>query len=427
MAKLYHRNVAKLLAVLIFGFWFWLGKDNYFHWDEWGFFTNFNKGYWYTVLSWGSEHFIPLNVLHHFLLFKVFGLNYLPFQNSVTFFHTLNSYLLYKISMAKTNSQIISLCMMALYGFTSIFVENIVWSLGVSVILASTLFFCAYYFFLHKRFWPSFLALILSPLQHGITILAPLAFPRKIYWLVALANVVIILIVKQHNAVANFQFTTKYLLVDIPAFILAGVSVGTISREIFPTLYFYDSLSYPAHELRPILLPILFIGIVFIGLKLVKENWQLFCHYLPFIFITYVAIAPARAVGGLAAAVITRYPTPALFFVLLLTADLLKKYDVNKNLILAVTTLLVFAHVVANINFENNHWRPIVDRDRQFIEESKNLFKNNEIIDNNVSVKGIYPPLKLSDFWFLYPSNHKLAFKEGSGARLQSDYSQKAD
>lgn len=419
--------MAKFLAVLIFGFWFWLAKDNYFHWDEWGFLTSFRGGYWHTVLSWGNEHFIPLNVFHHFLLFIFFGLNYLPFQISVSFFHALNSYLLYKIFLKKTGSQTISLCMLALYGFTSIFVENVAWSLGVSVVLASTLFFAAYNLFLDKKIWLSFFALFLSPLQHGITILAPLAFPRKIYWLVALVNVVIIFVFKQQNAVTNLQFTAKYLLIDIPAFILAGVSVGTIGREIFPTLYFYDSLSYPAHELRPILLPILLAGMIFVAFKVFRANWRLFAHYLPFIFITYIAIAPARATGGLAAAVITRYPTPVLFFVLLLAAELLVKYKINKHLVITLTALLTVAHVVANINFENNHWRPVVNRDRKFIEETRELFVKNQVIDDSVSIAGIYPPLKLSDFWFLYPLNHQLSFRDGVGARLTTDYSKKVD
>ncbi len=126
------------LLIAISLFWLFLAKDNYFHWDEWVFFMNFNNSPLLVFTSSYGEHFIPLNFLNHYLLFKIFGLDYLPYQIMPILFHVLNCFLLYKITLKETGNKMLAILALVLFGVSNVYNEDLIWSQGISNVASAT-------------------------------------------------------------------------------------------------------------------------------------------------------------------------------------------------------------------------------------------------------------------------------------------------
>src|SRR6185295_1366600 len=86
-----------------------------------------------------GEHFLPLNLLNHYLLFKLFGLNYIPFQISTLLFHVATVFVLYKIIVEETNNKHVDLFSTIIFGISAVYIEDVLWSQGISSV-ASALF-----------------------------------------------------------------------------------------------------------------------------------------------------------------------------------------------------------------------------------------------------------------------------------------------
>ena len=226
-------EIVYVIAFLIFLFWFLLAKDNYFHWDEWEYLLNF-KDLPYYIFHQTHEQFAFIQILHHFILFKLFGLTYWPFQLSENIFHALNSVLLYKIVKHETKRRDLARIAMILFGFSSVSVENLNNSAAISQVLAGFLLFSA--FFLFQKFEKtrkfllvacSAVLLVLSPMGHGFTLLYPFAFAYlaaisktrdvRIIGLYLFSGLVVLFLTSTFgkNLSDNINFTAKYFIWDI--------------------------------------------------------------------------------------------------------------------------------------------------------------------------------------------------------------------
>ncbi|MEK7565935.1 MAG: hypothetical protein AAB506_02735 [Patescibacteria group bacterium] len=411
----------KLLAIIIFlltfSFWFFLSKGNYFHWDEWWFFTLFSKSPWQFLFNHYGEHFIPLNFLHHYILFSLFGLNYIPFQISVSFFHAINTVLLFILIYQKTQRRFLAIIISLLFGLANVPIENLVWSLGVNYVLAGLMIFLAYYLFLRKKIFLSALLLIISPLFHDITLLFPLAFlilslKHKKSWvtfaLALIFNLALVYFISGPSLTANVP-KDFFLFWKIPLFVFQGIIYGTILKFLVP--HFYVARPFLPF-VRFFVVIVLVLGYFLRGRKIFSLRKSLVSplYFAPFLICAYLAAAPARLAFGPGASAISRYSYIPLFFLALFIAEIWPRQNfIPRWLTLFILFIFLPIQILASINFSYSYWKPMVDRDRQFITDIKTLFDNSERVAN-YPVPGISEKISLSDFSYLLPKNSALKF-----------------
>lgn len=382
-----------------------------------------------------NEHYIPLNILWYYFLFQIFGLNYFPFELGVVFFHTLNSFLLFYLISRVTKSFLLAAIFTLVFGLAYVSIENIIWSLGINYVLSGLFVFLAFLFEERPRL--SIISLILSPLFHDITILMPFAFacfaflrapkfPNRcvLFSLVGLFNLVLLLLFSG-NRIFDNSGSGLITLAQIPVFVVVGILRGTILRFLLPESHFLKG----NNSFQTISLLLLSLGIfstLFLAFyKLLKDtkrwkgNIQTVIQFLPFIVLPYLAAAPARAIFGIGQAGISRYTYIPFFFILLLAATLLTRYPKAIKPAMAVFATFLIININANIRFNNDFWKPMTARDRQFAQDVSYLIKNNaEVFD--LSVPGINPKITLSKLWFLYPQNHSPKFLEATNLSMNS-------
>lgn len=411
---------SKILAVIIFiltfAFWFLLANGNYFHWDEWRIFSNFNQPLGNFLFHPYGEHFIPLNFLHYYLLFSVFGLNYIPFQFSVSFFHAVNTVLLFVLILNRTKKLILSTLLAIIFGLANVPIENLVWSLGINYVLAGFCVFLANLFFIRKNYLVAAVLLFISPLFHDITILFPLAFlhiskDRKaviIFSLMLFINLLLLFSVSKTSVLINTPMNIS-IFWKIPIFVTEGIIYGTILKFLVPHFYLF----HPVFSKIRIILAIFSVFIYSVYLHRFisfKKIFTPFLKILPFLMVSYLSAAPARVAFGLGAPIISRYSYIPLFFFILFIAEIWpKKNFVPQWLTALIFLIFISVQVLANINFSYSYWKPMVARDRQFITDLKTLFNNSERVAN-YPVPGMSEKILLSDFSYLLPKNSALKF-----------------
>ena len=441
MFRLNSRILVFLAFLSVFSFWFVLSKDNYFHWDEWDYLTHFNDVRTF-ISKLPNEQFNLLHIFHHYLLFSLFGLNYLPFQLSSSFFHAVNSFLLYKIINRETGNRKLAIIAMGIFGFSSVSVENLNNSAAISQVFAGTFASAAYLFFLKfkdkrstYRLALSSIFLVVSPMGHAITMLMPAAFilaalqakitnqdklrASIVYLAALLTNLLVANLVSGSRLTTNIKLEIPYFLFDVPNFVISGVLRGNVIRLFFPELHFFPLSSITIDPgLRAILrtllhsLPLILLAIFLWKLRALQFRSKiisLLAYYLPLIIVSYVAAGPARATFGYNQAIITRYTYESFFFLLVLICNLLKVYPISPRRLTIGVAYLFFIHLVANFNFQTRYWQPIANFERGFIQDVSYLFCQNKVV-YDLPASGIFPNVTLSKLWFLYPKDRDLVF-----------------
>jgi hypothetical protein len=92
-----------------------------------------------------------------------------------------------------------------------------------------------------------------------------------------------------------------------------------------------------------------------------------------------------------------------------------------KLLIAVCAIFFLVLNIDENVDFNRNFWSKMVTRDRKFISQTQTIFKNNLSIAD-VNPKGIWPTMKLSQMWFLFPPEKKLIFVAPTKANLDEQY-----
>lgn len=437
MKEIFKHRLSFLLALLVFIYWLSLSFANYFHYDEWDFFTKMNGSAWEVITKSYSGHFIPLNLLHHFLLFKIFGLNYVPFQVSTILFHTLNSLILYFVVFRLTRQKYLSLISMALFAFSSIGIENIIWSLGVNYCAAGFFLFASFFLFLFikekldfKKLLISLLFLVLSPLFHGITLLMPLAFAvsallcfskkyRLITFLsyitICLFNILIFIFNSNFSGIENNSGNYILLVFNIVRFVITGV-VGVINKFFAPALYFFpQSQSVIGLYFRPFFFTLgvisFLIFFIFFRRRFYLKDFLL---TFPFIAVSFLAASFGRQDVNFSMPTISRYGYLPLFFFILYLSLLTISFRLKKSFVYLLFIIILGLHLLATYNFSFRVWKPLVNTDRIFITDVNYLFSaNNQIVDFPVNF--IYNHLKLSNFWFVSDYNKEKFVELSSG------------
>ena len=425
------RGILAILLCAIFTFWLILTKNNYFHWDEWSFLLGFNQSPLNFLTKSYGEHYIPLNLLNHYLLFQTFGLNNLPFQLSVLFFHLLNCLIIVKIVFRKTGHYLLSILAVLVFGISNVYVEDVIWSQGISNVASATFVFLAYYLYILrpknlKIITISAGSLLIAPLFNDLAILMPLAFLVMVfldqksnkkfswrllvpYFLVGIINLSVIFYFS-NSAISHSAKLSMDSIYKIPQFILYGILRGSILRFIYPGFHFLKGFQ----ETKVILVSLVSL-LTLIGSSLFILNWlgdketrslrfkNLFI--LTMMIVTgYLAVALGRSTFGLAQAGISRYAYQPFFFLILLLCVILKNYIVRIKFISLIAVVLFAINVISVVRFETEFWSKMVGRDRQFVQDTTYLFDNNAIICDSW-VPGIFPQIKLSRLWFLHPQS----------------------
>lgn len=413
-----------IFLILLLGviFWVTLTKDNYFHWDEWGIFSIFSENSLAFLFKPFNEHYIPFNLINHYILLRFFGLNYLPFQLSVIFFHIVSTYVLFKIFLALKVNFKLAIILTLIFLFQSLANENLVWSQGVNITIAGTCIFAAFYFYI-KSSPAAYLFLFLSPLGHGLTLLYPWAFAWLAFWqkkswkpfcLVGLANLAIL---------AIFSFSTIKISVtpqihdfdQIPKFIITGFLNGNLLRFTLPNLNFFPQSSSHFGPLLRTALFFIFTSTTLIYAIYLYTKKRLFsvAHiiflYLPFVTINYLAIAPARISQGMDQAKIARYTYPSFFFLLIIISMIIPLLKIRRKITYMLLCSLLILHLISIVNFQTLFWRPMMNRNKLFIDEITYLFKTNSKV-YDLTATGINGQIRLSQYWFLYESKDNLIF-----------------
>ncbi len=437
MLKIKKSYYLPVLLFSIFIFWLVLTWGNYFHWDEWYFFSAFNQAPQNFLLHSYGEHFIPFNLLNHYILFKLFGLNNFPFQLSVILSHLINIYLLYKIVSLETKNVRLALFSALIFGISNVYIEDVIWSQGISSVGSALFVSFGYFSYLKysqtkKKVFLlySCLSLIISPLFNDFSILSPLAFlfiaaiSRNLgkyknlavlaYALTSLLNLLILFYFSAQNiAKALPSFSIKNALQMIE-FSYVGVIRGTVLRFVYPGLHLVKG----AQELKIIffvaLSVVLFTFSAFVLYKWLKNSKERnekiikVLSLISLVLIGYIATSIGRSSYGLAQAGISRYAYQPFFFLVILGAFIIKDFR-NKTIFIAALSIIWILNIYANIVFAFGFWHKMVSRDRGFAEDISYLLANNQKV-YNFPTKGFFEVLKISDYWFLVPKDKKIDF-----------------
>lgn len=429
-----------LIGILSFIFFFWIiiAKDNYFHWDEWQFFAIFDQNPSSFLLAPYGDHFIPFNLLNHFILFKLFGLTYFPFHLSVVLLHLINSFLLFRIVVMETKNKNLGLFALLIFGISSVYLDNLVWSQGISnvgsALFISTAFYSYITYVKKKRTrWLIFsiLSLIISPLFNAFGLLAAFSFcfiallSNKLsknkfkivgaYFLTGIFNLFVLIHFSGSTAaklVPQLSLETIYKIFEFTVF---GVIRGTIVRFLYPGLHILRD----GQQEKLIFFVVLSIAIVVSGAMLLylwlkdkktrRTRAAMLLTYASLISVGYLAASIGRISYGLGQAGIPRYTYQSFFFLIVLGTILMNDFR-SKWRIVAIPLILVWAlNIYSIFQIEYTVWKPMMSRDRQFIKEVRYLFSKNKAI-YDFEPKGISPKLRLSDYWFLLPKDRELTF-----------------
>ncbi len=437
---MFKNRKAILLTILavIFLFWFFLTKNNYFHWDEWHFLMSFNQPVALFLTKPYGEHYLPLNLLNHYLFFRFFGLNNSPFQISVIIFHIINTFLLYKIIFRETNKFALALLGLILFGISNVYNEDLIWSQGVSSVGSAMLISLAFLTFLNfqkheKNVWlfVSLISLVLSPLFNAFGVLAPFTFivisflrvrnkilkkfSMILYFLIGALNLFILFHFSGNQISNSTQKMSLEIFYKIPMFIIQGVVRGNVIRFFFPGLHLFQGnfqlFKYLFSLFFSLTAAILFFKYLIDWLR--NDHYRLarittLVSYLLLIIIGYFTASLGRISYGLSQASIARYSYQSFFFLIILTLIILKD-QLKFKTIIVVSLFFWLINLYSLIHFENDFWIVMVSRDRQFITDVSYLFNHNDTV-YDFSAVGIYPTVKLSKLWFLYPSDKKINF-----------------
>lgn len=439
-------NKNNLLIVLtlsaVFLFWFILTKNNFFHWDEWNFFSIFSKDPKYFLFHSYGEHYIPLTELNHYILFKLFGLKYFPFQLPVIGFHILNTLILYKIILKETKNAKIALFCIPVFGISSVYVDNITWAVGITGVgsaLFVSLGYLSYIKFIETKknlfLVLSSLSLLISPLFNDFGVLAPFAFIlfpylsnslskirfriSSVYFLSGIFNLLVLLIFSGKNIIHSALPVSIGSFLQMIEFVLFGVVRGTILRFLYPGFHIIKD----GQTLKSIfflalaLIVFVFLLKVFIAWlkdeKFRRERISKTIIYLSLIAVGYLAASIGRSSNGLAHAGISRYTYQSFFFLVVMGAYVFKDFKNKFKLIAVLFTFIWLINLVAIIQFEQGFWQLMVNRDKQFAADLSYLFSHNrEVYD--FPTKGFFETLKISDFWFLVPKDKSIRYIKAS-------------
>lgn len=434
------RNKIILIAILAFigSFWLIIAKDNYFHWDEWQFFTSFDEKPLNFLLKPYGEHFLPLNLLNHYLLFKLFGLSYFPFQLSVVFLHIVNVLILFRIVLLETKNEKIALFSTLIFGISSVYLDNLVWSQGVSNIGSALFVSAAYLFYLsfvktRKKVWLalSCVSLLISPLFNAFGLLAAFAFlfisalSKELdrgrinvlasYFLTGIVNSLVIIHFSGNAVYKNLPSLSLESGYKILEFTLFGIVRGTMIKFVYPGLHVLKD----GQQIKIVFFILLTLGILtlaawvlYIWLKDKKTRQERLIKILVYsslIAVGYLATSIGRISHGLGQAGIPRYTYQPFFFFVILGAIILKDFKEKWRLIAGVLIIIWAINVYSIFQLEYGFWNIMMNRNRQFISEVSYVFGKNKIV-YDFEPKGISPGLNLSDYWFIYPKSHSLKF-----------------
>lgn len=88
-----------LLAFLVILFWYPVTQNNDFFYDDWGFIETFqqNKATFGYFFAPHNEHFMPMFKGIFFVMFKIFGLNIVPYMWFLILMHIINVCLFYAL------------------------------------------------------------------------------------------------------------------------------------------------------------------------------------------------------------------------------------------------------------------------------------------------------------------------------------------
>lgn len=433
MINFIYREKISIIFFCIFFFFFTLTKNNFFHWDTWEVLASMKNGLWYALTHPISEHFVPLQVIHLYLLIKFFGLNHIPLQLTLILSHLLNSLILYQIVILETRKQKLAICALILFAISSTYVENIFWSQIMSI-QAGTLFFLAYYIYVKYKhnskknyiFWIFFLS-ILAPFYNSIAILTPFTFVflfflnksfRKYSLLFLLGQALVILVTIIFSQDKFFRFVEIDNINDILLtfkFAFLGIFKGVFQSFFIPRMYaFVGSQSNFGTIVRPILPNLLIICTTAILIYVLKSkpfkftntinHLKLFISYIFIIALPYFATSLVRGNFGTEAANNSRYAYLSFFFFLLLLSQVVVLLKISSVKIYITTCFLMIVHSLSIINYANNYWLPLVKHDKNFSEDLAYLFNKNTTI-YNLSASGINPNITIGDLTHLYPQS----------------------
>ena len=437
---MHRRYKFALIGILTFIFLFWIliAKDNYFHWDEWQFFSIFDQKPSSFLLAPYGEHFLPLNLLNHFVLFKLFGLTYFPFHLSVVLIHLINSFLLFKIVVMETKNEKIALFSILIFGISSVYLDNLVWSQGISNVGSALFISIAFYSFLNyvkKRriIWLalSVVSLTISPLFNAFGLLAAFSFciitfllnrlnKNKLkvsiaYFLTGILNLFILIHFSGSSAakaLPEVSLTTAYKVLEFTGF---GVIRGTIVRFLYPGLHILrdgQQIKVIFFIALTIVIVLLIIRVFYAWLKDKKtrrERVNKIIIYFSLISVGYLAASIGRISYGLGQAGIPRYTYQAFFFLVVLGAIVVNDFRDKRRVVAASLILIWIVNLYSIFQLEYGFWKIMMNRDRQFISEASYLFSKNKVI-YDFEPKGISPKLRLSDYWYLQPKDRSIMF-----------------
>ncbi len=431
-------SILVLTLIFIFVFWLLLSKNNYFHMDDWEYIGRFNENIWPMLTRPFFEMFLPLNILLYYILYRLFGLSYLPFQINVLFFHTLNCLLLYLIIKRESGKKFLAYGGMVIFGLSSVPIDDIIWSMGINHVLAGTFLFLTYLIFIMFRRgnWLSSQAgiailLYLSFHVHNITILFPLTYiiiilfdkgRNKKVFSVSLFLLLFILEVStllffSRDSIAMNPRKSPLSLAFVPLYILVGVFKGTILRLITPDLYFLSNITKYTGPLRG-LLSLILIFTPFVIIVVLKKNYKdkpfnfSFLKYILLIITPYMAIAPFRIVNGYEQARIPRYTYIPLFFLVIFLMVIFKTFYNRKILLTLFFSVLMTLHLISAINFSIN-WEKNLDKDQSYVKDIRYLLEHNQEV-YDIPSHGIWANMSPSKLAFLFEKEKRINFLESS-------------
>lgn len=115
--------LAIVLSFLIFVGLFILLRETFFFHDEWSFLYTIVNSPSRFLLEQHNGHFMPIFNLIYLFEYKIFGLNYYPYQFILLALHFLNGYLLYKIVKQLTEKKGLAILSFFLFILNSIYWE----------------------------------------------------------------------------------------------------------------------------------------------------------------------------------------------------------------------------------------------------------------------------------------------------------------
>ncbi len=425
-----------LISLAIFLFWFFISRHNYFHLDEWKYFMRMSLPPARFLAMSYNGHFIPLLEIYYYLMIKIFGLNYIPFQVATDLLHALNSLIIYLVASQLTKRRDLPLAAMILFGFSSVGVEVPVWSINVAAAAIGTFTYAAFYLLLKnipkinlKIISISCLLLLIPPLWYDPSILSAFGFcfitllggkgkkrfsAAVLYAVTGFISVAVLLHFSNYFGVKNPLINPAGFARDYLDFVSSGIVFGLITRFILPNLYFFiGSNSFFGVWVRPLLFYAGLLAILIFLIKTaragkIKEIIKIALLTWPLIILNYMSIALGRTSFGSYFARNPRYPYFPSFFLVLFIILLLNIFRIKRTVVYLLVGLFLALNLTSAWNFENNYILPDMQKDRKFIKEVTYLFTHNQrVINYQADLFDV--KIQLSRLWFL-PDYQRIVF-----------------